>query len=88
MDKLKWLKLKKNFFKVFAWSILSLGILLGIISLTIAFKKGESFGSALFGFILFVGIGGACAWQYGFKKEMNLQSEILHYEALNKIANK
>jgi len=38
--------------------------------------------------IIIIAIGGSLAWKFGFKKDLDVQSEIMRYEALNNMANK
>lgn len=96
MDKLKWLKLKSKFYKYCGYGILVVGFVIWLCLLISDIKKGSfanvelgiTIGSIIFVLALIMAIAGFVAWKYCFKKDMDIQSEILHYEALNKMANK
>jgi len=88
MDKLKWLKLKSKFYKVVGWVTTILTLILVITSLIYSIQTKETFDVITIMLIIIIAIGGSLAWKFGFKKDLDVQSEIMRYEALNNMANK
>ncbi|MBR1943029.1 hypothetical protein IJ843_04780 [bacterium] len=88
MDKLKWLKLKSKFYKVVGWGITVLTLICVTSCLIFSIQSKESFDVIAIMLVIIITIGSGLAWKFGFKKDLDVQSEIMHYEALNNMANK